>query len=284
MKKIEIEMGTRFHRLTVIGEPKKDKRGRSKYLCQCDCGQTKLVESSDLRAEKTKSCGCLKKELSTKHADIEVGTRFHRLTVIGEMQRNQRRKAYPCRCDCGKTKLIQDNNLRSGTTRSCGCLSKETRTRLSTVHGLSKNPLYSRWFSMINRCTNPKNKNYLDYGARGITVCDRWLESFENFSTDMGELPTPKHTIERIDNDKGYSPENCRWATRTEQASNRRRNRSLTLGCVTLTLSQWSRETGLKRELIRDRLNAGWSVERALTTPPNPKPSRRKNSTPKDLM
>jgi len=137
--------------------------------------------------------------------------------------------------------------------------------RLKT-HGMIKTSEYSSWDNMKSRCFNPNYKRYSNWGGRGITVCDRWKNSFENFFTDMGLKPTLKHSIDRIDNDGDYCPENCRWATKAEQNNNQRTNRLITIGCVTLNVTQWAIEMGFKRMIIQNRLNRGWSEKDAVLT------------------
>jgi hypothetical protein len=132
-------------------------------------------------------------------------------------------------------------------------------------HGMYASRIYGLWASMIQRCTNPKNPAYHSYGGRGITVCDRWM-IFENFYTDMGDKP-PKLTLDRIDNSKGYSKENCRWATRHEQGNNRRTNTIISFNGKKQTLSQWSKETNLSPMCIMGRLRSGWPIDKALTYP-----------------
>lgn len=126
---------------------------------------------------------------------------------------------------------------------------------------------YRAWQSAKDRCYNPNHDFYPAYGGRGIVVCDRWLESFDNFLADMGEKPTPRHSIDRINNDGNYEPTNCRWATPLEQASHTRRNRNLTFNGETLHCAEWARRTGLSRSLIEHRLESGWSTEKTLSTP-----------------
>jgi hypothetical protein len=131
-----------------------------------------------------------------------------------------------------------------------------------------KDPMYSIWQGIKNRCYNPNVKSYPDYGARGITVCDRWLESFENFLADMGDRPTDKHTLDRRDNDKEYSPENCVWETRRVQAQHTRRSRMLTYQGRTQSMAAWCDELGLKYRLIESRTERGWPADEAFETPP----------------
>ena len=139
------------------------------------------------------------------------------------------------------------------------------------VHGLSRTSEYRAWQTMRLRCTDPANQAWADYGGRGITVCDRWKDSPENFIADMGRKPTPKHEIDRIDNDGPYSPENCRWATRSENDRNRRSNRWVTASGERKTLAEWSQIVGISDDVLSKRLDAGWSPEIALYTPVAPK-------------
>ena len=154
-------------------------------------------------------------------------------------------------------------SLLSGNTRSCKCLLKEKVKERVTTHGFSSTPTYHVWEHMIQRCTNPKDKRFKAYGGRGITVCKRW-HTFINFLEDMGEKP--EHlSIERVNNNKGYSPDNCKWATRKEQNSNTRRNRLITHNKETHTLSEWAAIKNKNYQTLRARLNRSkWPIEMAL--------------------
>ena len=142
------------------------------------------------------------------------------------------------------------------------------RNEMPKTHKMSKTPEYRAWFNMKQRCFNPNNVYYFNYGGRGITVCDRWKNSFENFFADMGLKPTPKHSIDRIDNDDNYCPDNCKWSTRVEQANNQRNNKPLiTIGKETYTIVQWENKMGYGARVIQSRLNMGWSEYDAVMTP-----------------
>lgn len=156
---------------------------------------------------------------------IMLGTRYGRLVLL-ERGKGENAK-WLCACDCGNTKLIYANNVRTGKTQSCGCLHAETMREMCTTHGDTvgriRTPEYEAWSGMSKRCYNVKTKAYSYYGGRGITVCDRWRNSFEDFLADVGRKPTPAHTLDRINSDGNYEPGNVRWATRRVQRINQRR-------------------------------------------------------------
>lgn len=156
-----------------------------------------------------------------------IGQRFNRWTVISETdERRNRKLVYVCRCDCGSERSVCAGNLRSGISKSCGCLKLERIHDTKFLHGRgTKDPTYLTWSAMRARCSNPKASNFSRYGGRGIAVCARW-NSFEVFLADMGERPSRKHTIDRKDNELGYQPSNCRWATSSEQARNKRKTQT----------------------------------------------------------
>jgi hypothetical protein len=156
-----------------------------------------------------------------KNTTIDLSQKFGRLTVTGDAPRKNNKKMLYATCDCGKTGEYRSDHIRSGRTKSCGCLCVESSIDRFTTHGKTHTTEYNIWLSMKARCLNKNHDQYKDYGGRGITVCERWLISFENFFSDMGSRPGKK-TLDRINNDSGYSPENCKWSTRREQWENSR--------------------------------------------------------------
>jgi hypothetical protein len=211
-------------------------------------------------------------------AEDMIGRTFGRLTVLArDCTRESNRDFWSCRCVCGKTHSAMGPNLRSGATKSCGCLMRERVSRAQRTHGLSDLRAYQAWFGAHQRCYDINHKSYKNYGGRGVTVCERWHgeAGLVNFLADMGE-PKPDMSIDRIDNNGPYAPGNCRWATRTTQARNKRCTIKWTVDGVTMTAPEWAERTGFTVRLLRHRVrDLHWSVERAITTPVQTKYRRK---------
>ena len=184
-----------------------------------------------------------------------TGQRFGRLLVAGMGERSANgRILWVCLCDCGNQKTITPAGLRHGGTRSCGCLRAEAssaRTKGVLVDGaLRRNPMYHRWVSMKQRCQNPSSPFFKNYGGRGIVLCDAWEKSFSAFVGDVGEPPSSAHTLERIDNDGPYSPQNVRWALRSEQLRNQRRTILIEVDGVALAAKDWAAKLGISYQKL----------------------------------
>lgn len=205
-----------------------------------------------------------------------TGKPFGRLLVVERAPSIKGQAAWLCRCDCGREKVVKGYVLRSKRSKSCGCLRRElgvTRGRASRRHGEASNRKetveYRTWSSMRCRCLNPNHKLFSHYGKRGITVCDRWSK-FENFLVDMGRRPSKYHSLDRIDNDGSYSPENCRWATWEQQNRNQRKRREwrkVTIDGETRPLAEWLRLHSVSRNTYDSRRSRGLSIEEAITRP-----------------
>lgn len=193
-----------------------------------------------------------------------AGQRYGRVVVIKRLPSDTGKTKWVCRCDCGNDVVLRTDHLRSGESRSCGCLRVEEGESRAT-HGMSRSKPYAVWCGMIRRCENPKDTSYARYGGRGISVCDRW-KKFENFWQDMSSGYREGLEIDRENNSLGYCKENCRWATDDEQARNKRNNVFYTLNGVTRTESWWAQSLGITHSALSKRFRLGWPLELALTT------------------
>ncbi len=202
----------------------------------------------------------------------EIGKRFGQLVVLRHYgyknEGGSRIPLFECSCDCGRLCIKRIYVLRKGDSKSCGCLHLEAIKAVKTTHGDSGSTEFKTWAGMIKRCSNAKSKDWDRYGGRGISVCERWVKSYDNFLKDMGRRPSARHSIDRIDVDGGYGPGNCRWADPFEQANNASTNRKFTLNGETLGLCQWARKIGMSIAGLKNRIDRSkWPIEKALTHP-----------------
>ena len=200
----------------------------------------------------------------------KTGLQYSRLTVIKRAavpQPKDKQAVWECLCECGNTIIAKGGYLQSGQTKSCGCLRSDSSRERQYKHGGKKTPTYEIWKSMKARCYNSNDKQYADYGGRGIAVCEEWREDYAQFLADMGARPEGR-SIERINNDLGYSKDNCKWATQIEQMSNTRRSRFVVFHGETMTIPQLARKTGVNYDRLLERITRyGWSVEEAVNLP-----------------
>ena len=200
---------------------------------------------------------------------IIVGKIFNRLTIIEVVKNSTTGNQVRCLCACGAEVIKLASNVAAGRTKSCGCLNHESLRSRST-HGCAKHGQitieYSTWLGIKRRCYNNKEENYEYYGARGIGMCERWKDSFENFLIDMGPRPDG-HSIDRIDSSLDYEPGNCRWSDAVTQANNRSCVIKYEFAGASMSITQWSRIRGLREGTLRKRIKSGWPLEKALMEP-----------------
>lgn len=264
--------GKRFGRLVAISNTSKDKFGGWKWLCKCDCGKEKEIRGVSLISGNTRSCGCFAKEIakervkerkSYKKIEDLTGRKFGRLTVI-KMDNHIKgeRVKWICQCECGNIKIVSQSRLKRGEVTHCGCDNPFSYRKQYPR-------LYSIWSDMKDRCNNPNNSRYDDYGGRGIAICKEWNENFQTFAEWALENGYEEElTIDRIDVNGNYEPSNCRWVTRFKQMSNMRKNVNITYKGETDILASWCRRLNLKYSTVSYRLKNGWSVEEAFEIPP----------------
>ena len=275
MPKLNDLTGRKFGMLTVIrrAEDYVSPKGmhRVQWACICYCGNTTIVGARHLISGGIRSCGCFQKEKISKRCRKDMlGLRFGRLTVIEEAEPRIKSDGihvirWRCLCDCGNHVIVDGSLLRSGNTKSCGCLQREAASLSATTHGQSKTRLYRIWTGMKNRCNNKRDIDYERYGGRGIFVCKEWMSDFlcfKEWAENSGYHDNL--SIDRIDVDGPYSPDNCRRADCTTQNNNRRNTRYLSVDGTCMTMSQWASETGIPYWKIWERINRGWSEEEAV--------------------
>ena len=253
-------IGQVYNKLTILDIKHKGKN--LYYSCKCECGNLKDIRCDQVLDSSVKSCGCLKH--TNKHEDLS-GKKYGKLTVIREAGRKSKKILWECKCDCKNIVFITGDNLKSGHTASCGCYQKERTKETLSKHGKTNTRLFTIWQGMKNRCYNKKSNRFTRYGGKGIKVCDEWLNDFQNFyewAINNGYSETL--TIDRVNNNGDYCPENCRWCDYTEQSNNRSTNRFIEYKGERKTIANWSKVTGIPRSTIWNRLKANKTIEEVL--------------------
>lgn len=249
-------LNKRFGRLLVVEEVR-IKKNKVHWRCICDCGNETLIETSRLTSGKTMSCGCLARELTSKRCAKDwTGQKFNHLTVVKRVSPIGEQVKWECVCDCGNVCVVSAQDLRR--QKSCGCL------KYKGTHNMTNTRLHRIWIKMKQRCSNPNEKAFRNYGGRGIKVCEEWVNDFVAFyDWAINNGYNDKLEIDRVNNDKDYSPDNCRWITHQEQQYNKRSNRLVEYNGETKPLKKWTEELNLDYHRVNTRLLNGWSIEDA---------------------
>lgn len=255
--------GQRFGSLVVLEktESRKVKHGTvARWKCKCDCGKIKVVDGTGLREGRIKTCGTHKKEY--------IGQRYGRLVVLEELKTTRKNgvntRWFKCKCDCGNIVNVRQSNLVT-ETRSCGCYKRDSARERQTIHGMNGTRVWNIYYQMKQRCYNTNHTEYHNYGGRGITICDEWLDENDGakrfFEWASANGYKDNLTIDRVDNNRGYSPDNCRWVTRYEQSRNRRTNVIVEYKGQQMILKDFSKLTGVNRNTASKMLKQGKSVD-----------------------
>lgn len=273
-------IGQKFGHLTVNGEAPKTHDYSNRFLLRCDCGSVISEQPGRIIGGHKQTCGrkckiCRKMQSRPGNFSDCIGAKSGNLTVIGvekeKISETREQTVLKCVCSCGNTINVLPYQFRNGVVKSCG----RCRTIAGVRDGRSvENPgLYSVWQQMIARCENKNHKWYHRYGGRGITVCDEWqnYRNFEKWVNSTGGRPVG-HSLDRINNDGPYSPENCRWSTQKEQTRNQSRTIIIEFNGKSQSLADWADELGIKWVTLHNRYVRDWSVERMLTEPVKKKP------------
>lgn len=274
--------GQRFGRLSVISQAESKHTPSGTYAmwnCVCDCGKEVCVRSKSLRKGKTVSCGCYNRETCSERSLEDLsGKKFGSLYVVDRATdlispSGAHRTRWNCKCECGNVCIKDSYYLKTSPIPSCGCMFATVTSERSKTHGHSKDRLYKVWSAMRQRCNCMTNKDYALYGGRGISVCPEWDDyaCFRGWAYSHGydeNAEKGKCTLDRIDVDGNYCPENCRWVDMTVQCNNKTNSNKYEMCGVSKTLRDWSNEYGAKYQLVRSRVETyGWSLIDALTLP-----------------
>ena len=270
--------GKRFGRLVVMERAKENKGAIAQWVCLCDCGKTKIVTGCNLRNGNTQSCGCLRRMSYKKVFAEMVGEKHGKLTITDFFIKDGL-SYFGCICDCGKETTLLAGSVKSGGRTTCGC-STTTKPRTengrfivkhgNTQNGKAKPRLYTCWLAMKSRCYNRNNiEHYKHYGARGISVCDEWANDYVAFKKwSMANGYNDSLTLDRIDVNGSYSPENCRWATVKEQCRNKRNNHWIAHNGETHSMAEWAEIKGMNYGTLYSRIGQRkMSYANALETP-----------------
>ena len=265
-------VGKKIGKLTIIKRLPM-KKSYVEYECLCDCGNTIIKAYSNLVSTVGEKC-C--SNCKTPKVEDISGKRFGRLTAIKYIGKSKGKQTlWECKCDCGNIAIVHQQNLKSEHTSSCGCYNSEVASEREKEHGQSGTRLYNIWHDMIYRCYNSNHRSYKDYGGKGIIVCNEWKDDFEVFRNWAIENGYKENlSIDRIDSDKNYCPENCRWATDIQQANNTSRNLIFTVDGCTDTLANLCRKYNIPYTLAHSRIYRNWDIKKALTEPSQRKRAR----------
>lgn len=258
-------VGKKFGLWTVISREENGSRNQSRWLCKCQCGIERIIDGSSLLQGKSKSCGC-------RHKLDLIGKRFGRLTVLEEVEpcdikSGGKRRRFMCVCDCGNKKIIDGVHLTSGAIISCGCFMRERVIETSTTHGKTGTRLHRIWRGMKIRCSDKNSKDYKDYGAKGVIVCDEWLgkDGFQTFyDWAMANGYQDNLSIDRINPNGNYEPSNCRWADNIQQANNKRNNHYVEDNGEILTIAQLARKHKVSPQYFYKLMNKGVSITKTI--------------------
>lgn len=273
--------GRRFGKLVVVKQTeKRNAAGSVIWECKCDCGNTKYICGNSLNGGHSKSCGCMQNKIENL-----LGRRFGRLVVtrFDYYAAFSHSVRWICKCDCGKEKSVLASCLKGGSVTSCGCFSSEQKSKRTRKHGFGNGDrLFRIWSGMKSRCYSQNDRNYKRYGARGIRICDEWLKDFMSFREwSLKNGYAENLSIDRIDNDASYSPDNCRWCDKKAQSNNRRTNVIITYNGEKHTASEWSDIVGIKAATLVSRKSHGWTDKECIEIPvlaSNNQTTRRKQN------
>lgn len=258
--------GMKFNKLTALKRVYDGRKG-VRYLFRCDCGNEKVILKHAVVNGKTRSCGCISREKTSErsHKDL-TGKRFGKLIALNVSKTENGKTYWKCKCDCGNYSEVLTNRLISGHTKSCGCLVKENAAKANITHGKSKTRIYRIYNGMKQRCYNESAPSYVNYGSRGIKICDEWLKdftSFYNWALENGY--SEELSIDRIDNNGNYEPSNCRWTTQKVQANNRRTSHYIDVNGEKITLAAFLKRYDIKsRAFVTRRLIKGYDYKKIL--------------------